>query len=346
MSIDLDLSGVFSGAAAAAVADAPQVTQPQPQVQPQSKIAPQSPPSPATTRRSTKSTASRGTSGKPLLYFDLETVPDESRIDRYELPEVPSPRKLVNYTECAPVATAKDFKEAPLKEYLEKVAVPVQWLDEMLAAELAAEKPRKGVQKLLSDARDAITGESDAIKSAIEDRRKKMSCSPFHCRIVALSWSLGHEDDCHAFLEGVQPNGGTMSETLLLEHFWTLAARCGAVVGYNIARFDLPVIYVRSMLLGVAPTRQFDMKPWAGEVVDMYASLFPSGSGDIPGGKSMKNIDTVLGLDREPWELDEETNGSQVHELYLNDRPKLITYARSDVAKVKRLHLNFRGLFV
>jgi len=47
------------------------------------------------------------------------------------------------------------------------------------------------------------------------------------------------------------------NEREILQEFWSLAAKWGTVVTYRGRGYDVPVLLVRSAMLGVAPTRQF-----------------------------------------------------------------------------------------
>ncbi|MBI5306615.1 ribonuclease H-like domain-containing protein [Candidatus Wolfebacteria bacterium] len=46
-----------------------------------------------------------------------------------------------------------------------------------------------------------------------------------------------------------------MTEKEMLEHFWTLASKCGEFITFNGRGFDVPFIIVRSAVHGVRPTR-------------------------------------------------------------------------------------------
>lgn len=84
---------------------------------------------------------------------------------------------------------------------------------------------------------------------------KKMSLSPSMNKIVSLQmWGEGFYQ---------QPK----DETDMLSNFWYTVAHHGQIVGYNLINFDLPTILMRSMLLGVKPSRELPLRKYSREPI-------------------------------------------------------------------------------
>jgi dipeptidyl aminopeptidase/acylaminoacyl peptidase len=133
----------------------------------------------------------------------------------------------------------------------------------------------------------------------------------------------------------ISPDGKTVAFAVSVPD---VAANKGAksVCGYNVLHFDLPTIFVRSILLDVAPSRQFDLKPWGTDAIDLMKKRFPTS-----GAMKMKTIAACMGISIPAGDID----GSQVEELWKNDPKKLGEYVRSDVDLVKALHQRYSGFF-
>ena len=183
------------------------------------------------------------------------------------------------------------------------------------------------IAKAIRTARNPA-GDSEA------DKTKKMSVTPEFCRIVAIGIGFGEDaKDVQGF---VSHTGSAIEEAELLEWWWDCAKRASTIAGYNIIGFDLPVIYVRSAILGVKPTRKFDMRPWGTDVLDLMATRWPRGN-----QMKLKDLARVMGLDVPAGDCD----GPQVAALYRDDPVKLAEYVKSDVIICQQLRRMWRGLF-
>lgn len=265
--------------------------------------------------------------GGKVGYFDLETIPDFERQALFglepvsEMPPVTSPDNLLS---------ADEFLSQSLGEigkWLDNNNPPERWLADVIATEAAGKKPRKG----LTDAVDSLRSRLEKIGAAAEERRKLLSVTPEFCRIVAIGWAVDNGDP--------QEIHGD-DEVAMLSAFWRQVAACKQVCGYNISGFDLNVIYARSIILDVKPTRKFDSRPWGADVVDLMKVRF--GGGGF-GGKSLK-LKTLAACYGIPVPA-EDVDGSQVLDLYLNDQAKLALYVKSDVWITRELHRRFKGTF-
>lgn len=277
---------------------------------------------------------SKAVGKKGVLYFDLETVPDYSRQELFELEEIPEPSKRSIYGDFAGQSTSiegvlAELLKGTLKDFevwLHKWNPDDDSLDVIDRFESKSQKPRKGVFDLTKEIRSQ---DSDRL-AAIIAQRKMMSVTPEFNRIVALGWSLNGET------QSMINSGDHTSEVSILQRFWHLSKLAKLVCGFNILGFDLPTIYVRSILLDVAPSRSFDMKPWGTDVIDLMAKRFPRS-----GAMGLKRICRIMGIPIPAGDID----GSEVEELWRDDPAKLGKYVCSDVDLVKELHQRYDGLF-
>lgn len=313
-------------------------------------------------------TAATTSPGKPVrrraipqagtLYFDLETIPDYSRESLFDLPAVPevatfapaiyseekdgpAPSELIRGTE-------EDFKTAIAKAQGGGKMLPKIILQAALAAESKSEKPkpRKGVMAALGDMIKAIDNEAAtieaakaanlaAIETAIAARRKTMAVTPEMNRIVALGWKWSN-DRGEAMVLRPGEDHDTF-ERRALEKFWELVKRAKLVVGFNILHFDLPTAFIRSAMLGVEPSKMFDMKPWGTDVCDIMKKRWPSGP-----AMKLKEFVKRLGFVVPAGDMD----GGQVEELVKAGKWEQVRdYVLSDVAITCEVHLFGRGLF-
>lgn len=315
-SLNLDLSGVdLTGIAAGAVAGLTTTTIP---VKPSREKKTASPPP-------------KFTGGRRNLYFDLETVPDESRLEVFGLDPLP---EMPPVTPNEELPSLEDFLKLGLSELDKLLATlnpPDTWLAAVECAERAQTKPRKGFFDSITTHCKRIEG----ITEAATARKKLLSVTPEYCRIVALGYAVGDDPAC-GFVVGPQPNGGEFTERTLLEHFWSLVSKVSPIVGFNVLGFDLPVIYVRSALLGVKPTKLIDMKPWGGEVVDLMKVRYPASA-----SKGLKELARLYGIEVPA----EGVDGSMVGDLIQTDPQKVCEYVKSDIEVTRSLHHFFKGFF-
>ncbi len=278
-----------------------------------------------------------------IVYFDIETVPDFSRIEQFGLPPLPQPRAAKPALECPPLADMLGGTLDAVGKALTEHWPDDEYLDALLSAELLAAKPRKGVM----DAVAGIRAERERLATAEADRNKLLATTPEFCRIVALGFARD-DDDPEALLAERKGDGATAeanaelddeAERKLLCTFWAECSRtyCRSVCGYNVAGFDLPVILTRSALLDVEPTRMFDLRPFGSrDVLDLMKLRFGTGR-----AAKLKDLARWLGIDIPAGDCE----GSQVLGLWQSDPAKLRQYVASDVVIVRRLHERLAGYF-
>ena len=256
------------------------------------------------------------------LFIDIETAPDSDRSHLFELPqapaELPDPEELL--------AGAIPDVEKLLGDC--GAVLPEEYLDTLADCE-AAGKKRAGVYK-------AITGARDAAGKLLTD----LSVTPEYCRVVALGYA-GPDDEPWAEVVGLPrydiDTGEPADERFILSEFWRLArSRDLVLVGYNLLDFDLRVLLVRSALLGVAPTRIFDLKPWGKDCIDLMKARFPVGR-----AMKLKQLARLYGL---PVPV-EDVDGSMISDLVQTDPARVADYVRSDIEVTRSLYRFYAGYF-
>ena len=248
------------------------------------------------------------------FYLDLETIPDEGKMD-YILPEVdeiylPKPDEIVN-------SNANDAR-ATIKQY--ELSMPDSLITAIIDAE-AAGKDRITVQSALSDALDA---KYSAITRAALD--------PELCKIAAVGYAA---DDGEILT--ISTDGKADVEYAMIEFLWDTMAPANRVVGYNIIGFDIPVLCVRSMMLGFKRGLQMpvDMRKYGNpKFLDLMVARFPFGK-----AKSMHEMASLYGIKVPEPDLD----GSMVYEM---SAQQIIRHVESDVFVTRELHKRMMGYFV
>lgn len=273
--------------------------------------------------------------GRQVLYFDLETVPDERRIDLFELdplPEVVHPIAETPMDRCPKIEDVVG-KVADVEDVFDRCSPCEEWLDALVQFE-KANKKREGVLKAVEKCRAAkqchVTSQAARV-AAEEARIKKMSVTPEMCKIAALGFAIGELEPVSLVvgIDGVTEEG-------ILEVFWGLARQHAPVIGFNCLGFDLPVIFVRSAMLGVSPTKRFDLKPWSTDVIDLMVARYPRS-----GATRMKELCRMLEIEIPAG----DTDGGAVYQLMRTEPAKVAEYVRSDIVVTRKLHHTFKGFF-
>lgn len=324
---DLDLADIGG----VVTAPAPTATLAVPAANPTAAVAPA--PTPAPTKPRATTTRSGSKSIRPPLYFDLETVPDDSRLEWFGLEPLPVHPEYKPSAAC-PAASEIIGKTVPeLTALLADLQPCDGWLGVLEAVERDG-KCRKGVLDLIADVRRGRR----QIDEAAALRCKMMSTCPEMCRIVSAAWAVG-DGDVTCLNVGPQPNGGDMPERVLVEHLWQLMKSAGKLVGFGCAGFDLPVIYMRSVVLGVESQRAIDRKPWGPDVEDLMLARYGS---IAPKDRGLKFIAKALGIEVPGGDDD----GGKVYEMVqAGEWERLRTYNASDVEITRELHRKFKGFF-
>jgi uncharacterized protein YprB with RNaseH-like and TPR domain len=122
------------------------------------------------------------------------------------------------------------------------------------------------------------------IKEAEEERVQRFALNADTCRIVALGYhDIGEGDPIVALFrtEDEERDG--------LTWYWqSYRKRATRVIGFNSLRFDLPVLVMRSIYLGV-PYPEITLAPaWRSPHVDLYERLTLGGARDKKDIKGLK----------------------------------------------------------
>lgn len=298
------------------------------------------PPPPAATapatvpsRRPSPAAQPAGRRAVEPLYFDLETVPDEKRMHLFDLEPLPEYQEATA-ADCPAIETLLGCSLDGIKESLAAVTPPADWLDQLHAAETAGKKPRKGVFDLIAEKR----GAKQAVEDAREERIKLLSVTPEYCSIAALGWAVGDKEPQSIVAGDVYTDDGEVAdETVILETLWKLVKVHAPVIGFNILGFDLPVVFVRSYLLGIPSTKLLDLKPWGKDVCDVMFARFPKG-----GGKKLKTLAKLMGIEVPAG----DTDGGNVYPLMqAGEFAKVHEYVRSDIVVTRGYHATMKGFW-
>jgi hypothetical protein len=277
--------------------------------------------------------------GKPL-YMDLETIPDYERVHQFGLPELPPPIPPTPLEACANqielVARPSDY----VITYMGQINPPDEWLTGLEFAERAA-KSRKGILTKIAATRAARELGGSAGQAA-EERRKLLSVTPEYCKIAAMGWCEAKGDPDWMVLgeEYREDAGREVLEIEIIERFWELATKHDPLVVFNGISFDLPVLFVRSALLGIEPTRRFDLRTWGNDVIDIFKVRWPNWSG---AAMKLKQLAATLGIE---VPAGEDMDGAAVEGLMQSrEFEKVGKYVGSDVVVLREVHQFYSGFF-
>lgn len=267
------------------------------------------------------------------FFFDLETVPDESRGHTFNLDELPAIPDEATIDQCPVPVDLLAGSIDNIKAGLRGIVPCHEWCMMAANAERAG-KNRAGVFSAIAEAR----GGRQAAIAAHADRCKLLSTTPEYCRIAALGWAIGDEPTrCGVAVDPA-------NEGDLIDKFWELAAASSPTVGFNIIGFDLPVLLIRSAILGLQASKMFDLKPYAGnrDVIDLYLGRFgPKGNTNSGRPGKLKELAPLMGI---PVPA-EGTDGSQVFHLLRTDPLAVGAYVKSDVETARNYYRKLRGFF-
>lgn len=162
---------------------------------------------------------------------------------------------------------------------------------------------------------------------------KKLSVNPMTCQVVSLQIKQPSENafdtDTH-FLETLN------DESAMLKQFWYAVMQAEQIIGHNIIGFDLPVIFMRSMVLGIMPTRKLKLQKYRSSPIFDTMLLLGNWSQFI----SMDDALTRFGLEGKSG------HGSQVFQMWLDGQHESIhNYCRDDVNATERLYNVMRNFY-
>lgn len=270
--------------------------------------------------------------GGSVLYCDIETIPDYDRQHLFGLPPLPVVPAEQSVDELLAPAEFLSQTAKEIETWLNKNNPCEEWLQQCEACERAT-SGRSGNRKTIFDLLAKARSGKDAVGDALRSNRKKMSVTPEMAQIVAIGLAI---DDAQVVSLVAGIDGVT--EKSILEAFWFAAKRVQHICGFNIAGFDLPTIFFRSIMLGIPASRMIDLSPYKDQVIDLMVARFGR-NGER--GMGLKNICKLCDI-QVPCE---GVDGSQVEELHRTNPALVGQYVASDVIVTRKLHRLYSGFF-
>lgn len=280
-------------------------------------------------------------SSRGMMFFDFETVPDEEKWPRPSEDSFPKPEYDPLATDIESLDVAGVYKQhstaANLVAFLKSTTLSQQQLLEIRDHEKAMPKGNratvlKAIDASLDAGAEGLEKWETDLSDAVAAWKKECSTNPFKAKICAFGWAIGTADEVSMTARTEQ------EEIAICEKFWELVANGRQRCGYNIFNFDDLLIAVRSLILGVAPSRPLQRKKFGNDqAVDLMVRLFPS-------GKAMKCKEVCRSLGIDPPAGDME--GSQVFDLYeAGDMETIAAYVESDVYVEREMYFKVSEVF-
>jgi len=259
--------------------------------------------------------------------FDLETVPDLSRIDQFDLEPLPDQVGDTPYESMMPPAEFVKLTVPDQKKHVAGTSPPEGWIEQCMELE-SGSRDRKGAIDLLAK----LSEKKNQYDQAVRKRLKKMATTPEMCRIVSMAWLFNGK-----ISGAVVDEASDESEREILDLFWLMVSEQGVIpVGFNIVGFDLPVILIRSAILGVIPTRHIRCDRYSNDVIDLFLKRFPGGFGDM----GLKSLARAMGIPIPAKDVD----GSAVYQLWQEGkRQEILEYNMSDVKVTADYLMSVKG---
>lgn len=274
-----------------------------------------------------------------MMTFDLETCPDDTRMALFGLDPVPCSIDPTAFNKMdKPEIFLTQFKSVPdvQKAIIDRNPC-LEWIDALLAFEVAATH-RASSRKTLTDYLEKLAG-------GVDKRQTMLCTNPRYARITALGLCIGLEGTIESLVATHEDLGivGDCTEKDMLKTFWGMldpdqefGPDVETLCGFNVLGFDLPLIFYRSMVLGVRPTRSINLSTYANnaDVIDTFAR-FPGFKGQC------KQVCLELGIEPKSKMQGHEAPGAY-REGRLDD---LREYVMSDVYIERELFKKGSGLF-
>lgn len=270
------------------------------------------------------------------LTFDLETVPDQARMEIFEefLGELPARYASRSFDEIDDdLGDILSGNVPDVEAWLKAVCPAPEVVSLMRGIETEQQKkPRKGVV----DALDSILEAVDAYDQAVADRVKLLSVTPEFCSIAAMGFAIDNADPVALIATDEE------EERDILRVFWEMARRSQTICGFNIVGFDLQVIVTRSIILGVPASTQFDLR-WGKGLSDIYLQRFGGRGKTGKGPGRLKDLAKMYGVEVPAGDF----HGGQVAEAMETEegRDLVREYVCSDVEVTRELRQLWLGYF-
>ena len=154
---------------------------------------------------------------------------------------------------------------------------------------------------------------------------KKLSLSAATAKIICLCYAIEP-----SLINSVEVLQG--EETEIIKNFWKLAADCNLFVGHNILDFDLRLIYQRSVIHQIKPSRDIPFTRFRNApVYDTMQEWSKWGREHM----SLDSLSKALGIPSPKENLD----GSKVYPYYRAGKlVEIIEYCKRDVDSVRQVY--------
>lgn len=142
-------------------------------------------------------------------------------------------------------------------------------------------------------------------------------------RIVCLGWVFNEE----------KTESISGSESEIIKKFWEIAEKADLFIGYNLLDFDLRFIYQRSVILGIKPSKEINLRYYSNSPV--YDLMWEWVKWKKPTTK-LHNLAKAMGI---PSSKDGEIEGKDVAKAYMDGRIKEICqYCEKDVEVTRAIY--------
>lgn len=257
------------------------------------------------------------------LFFDLETIPD---LERVEGTSYAGNLESTAYADLTPPEAAQKLTTDKVKKIFQTNRPEDRWVDELYQLEMNSKKPRKTILDACSQCKEGNLAWV-----------KKCSLAPSLCKIIAGGFAID-DGEIEVFCD----NEMYEAEEDVLMFFWEHAREMAQPVGFNINDFDLPVIFFRSALRGIKPTRRFKMGRYSDNFIDLWVK-YTGGFGGGMGPTGLKELAHLAGIEIPAGDGD----GGQVWKWFESgDYEKIAEYQRSDVEITRQLYKFMKGYWV
>lgn len=156
-----------------------------------------------------------------------------------------------------------------------------------------------------------------------ENLIKKLSLNPMTLQIVSIQMSDGYKFVANK----------NNKESDMLKDFWYHAETTDLFVGHNTLGFDFPAIFMRSMVLGITPTKKISMRRYQTKPVFDTMMILCGWSNFI----SLDSACTRFGIPNKSG------HGSQVHVMWQRGEfDEIHKYCQDDVDRTLQLYNKMR----
>ena len=279
-----------------------------------------------------------------MMFFDFETVPDESKWPRPTEAEFPKPEFDPYSSDFESLDAAAFFKANSTAAAVTAALKGSKYSQSQLLELQEYEKGQPGKSGNRSTVLKAISAELDygdkvmaqwesEFLNAFGKWKKECSVNPIKARICAFGWGIGSTGEIQRMTARTDDD-----ERLICEKFWELVRNGRQRCGYNIFNFDDLLIGIRSLILGVSPSIKLQRKKFANDqAVDLMVRLFPSGN-----ASKCKDVCYSLGIEIPTGDME----GSQVFDLFeAGDMEAIGDYVASDVHVERELYFKLCEVF-